>query len=347
MLTPTPMLHPSPLDIPGLFSGTFQALKQRFGLFVLITIIPVVLGVVLIIVGMATLITSAIAASSGDRASLPVGILLGMAFYLVGILAVGLGQLKSFGMMAVAAYEIAAGQRPDFRGLLARTRGFLPRMAPVIALAVGCAVLVGGAVFALVAGSLSYLDARRQGPDSALFAVLLGVPVLLGLVLAPIAYFLGTKLLYTIPATAIEHVGGIDGMKRSWRLTSGAFWRTLGYYLVAYFAVSIVTSMVTGFGQASMMPFFALVMSGANSSDPSAVLASFGAMIPAIAIFSILVLAVEVVAVPFLQSYVTYMFIDQVRRTEMPPPPAYGAPPQGYQQPWQGYQPPAPYPPQS
>jgi cellobiose-specific phosphotransferase system component IIC len=188
------------------------------------------------------------------------------------------------------------------------------------------------------------------------------VAVLLGLALAPISYFLLTKLLYTIPATAIEHLGGIDSMKRSWRLTSGAFWRTLGYYLVAYLAVSILTSLVSAFSQTSMMPIFALIRSSMNSPDPSAVLASFGAMIPAVAISSIIVLALEVIAVPFMQSYVTYMFIDQVRRKEMPP--AYGAPtqgygygyqpgqqaqpgpysaqpPQGYQQPGQGY-PPAP-----
>ncbi len=355
------MLRPSPLDIPGLFAGTFSALKQRLGLFVLITILPVVLGVVLIISGLAILITSLAIAASGNRAGLPIGILVGVAFYVLGILAAGLGQLKSFGMMAVAAYEIAAGQHPDFRGLLTRTRGFLPRMATVIAIAIGCGILLGGVFFALMASSLSYVEARRQGPESAVFAVFLGVTGLLGLALAPLSFFLRTRLLYTIPATAIENLGGIGGMKRSWSLTSGAFWRTLGYYLVAYFAVSILTSLVTGFSQISMMPFFTLVASAVNSSDPSAVLASFGALIPVVAISSILILAVEVVAVPFMQSYVTYMFIDQVRRSEMPPNPfGYGSPSQGYgygyqpgaqgqpgpygAQPPQGYRPPAQYP---
>jgi hypothetical protein len=181
-------------------------------------------------------------------------------------------------------------------------------------------------------------------------------------VLIPATYYLRTKLLYTIPATAIENVGGIDGMKRSWRLTSGAFWRTLGYYLVASIAVSVITSMVTGVGQFAMMPVIAATAPGANSSDPGAALAALGALIPAVVIMVILGTALEIVAVPFLQTYGAYMYLDQVRRSEMPatpfgyPPmqPGYGyapgpqgpyAPPPGpqYPQPGQGYPPPGQY----
>jgi hypothetical protein len=60
---------------------------------------------------------------------------------------------------------------------------------------------------------------------------------------------------------------------------------------------------------------------------------------------------VNVLTVPFLQTYITYMFIDQVRRSEMPPATPYGfAPAPGFGTPAGGQPPypPAPqqYPPQ-
>jgi len=53
VLTPTPLLRPSPLDISGLFAGTFEALKRRFGLFVLLALLPFLVAAVLVGSGVA------------------------------------------------------------------------------------------------------------------------------------------------------------------------------------------------------------------------------------------------------------------------------------------------------
>jgi hypothetical protein len=181
---------------------------------------------------------------------------------------------------------------------------------------------------------------------------------LMMLILLPLSYYFAVKLLYTVPATAIEAVGGIDGMKRSWRLTNGAFWRTLGYYLVAAIAVSIASSTISGIGQVGMVPMFASMGSSTNSRDPGAVLAAMAGLIPVFVIMGLLILALEAVAVPFMQTYITYMYIDQVRRSEMPaggsgysptggfyaqPNQYYGQPGQYYGQPGQPGQPNQPY----
>jgi hypothetical protein len=195
----------------------------------------------------------------------------------------------------------------------------------------------------------------------------------------PLSFYVQTKLLYTIPAVAIEQTGGIDGMKRSWTLTRGQFWRTFGYYLLASLAagaISYVVSFVTQMTMVPMMSGFDRTTSGAEA------LAQLAALVPVFLLTFALQMAVQLITVPFVNAYVAYMFIDQVRRSEMPaapygygtpapgygygyqagpqaqpgpygaqppqgygqPGPAYGQPPQGYGQPGQGYPPPAQYP---
>jgi hypothetical protein len=178
---------------------------------------------------------------------------------------------------------------------------------------------------------------------------------------------------------AIEQLGGVEGMQRSWRLTKGEFWRTFGYYLLASLAAGAVSYLVSFLGQMMTVP----MMSGFDrTGNSSQMMGQLAALVPIYLLILGLQMVVQLVTVPFLHAYVTYMYIDQVRRSEMPanpygygspsqgygygyqpgtqaqpgpygvqPPPGYGQPGQGYQQPGQGYQqpgqgypPPAQYP---
>jgi len=345
VLAPTPVLQPSPIDIGGLFSGSIEALKRRFGLLVLISLMPAL--AVLAVMALATMlmVPSIVALANGDRTAAPTGLIAGVALFVFGMLVAVLLQVKAYGMLSQAAYEIAQGQFPDFRGVLARTRGFLPRMASVIAIGVLAVVAIYGLFAILVFGAIGSVASSGQESASGALAVV-GLIMLLSLAAVPLGLFLGTKLLYTVPAVAIEGLGGIEGMKRSWNLTRGAFWRTLGYYLLAAFAVAMVSSTVSMIGQVALLPLGMNMSSLPDNPDPAQALAVVGAMIPAMLVIYALQVIVQMVAYPFLQSYLTYMFIDQVRRSEMPAPPAYGypggpgyyAPPgQYYAQPQQGY----------
>ena len=64
--------------------------------------------------------------------------------------------------------------------------------------------------------------------------------LVLFLVGIPLAIFLGTKLLYITQGVALEQRGGVEAMKRSWALTKGNFWRTLGYAILPQLAVGVV-----------------------------------------------------------------------------------------------------------
>lgn len=335
MLTPTPMLRPSPLDISGLFSGSFQALKQRFGLFLLIAFLPFIVSAVLVGAGVAIALSAGLVAYASNfrGAALPVGVLIGAGLLVVGVIATVLVQLKSQAMMSVAAYEIAQGGRPDMRGLFQRTRGFLVRMMPVILIAFAAVVAIYGVIFMLALGAAGTAARGGRAGNAAALGVI-GAIFLFAIVLIPLGIYVQTKLLYTLPAVAIEELGGIDGMKRSWRLTKGQFWRTFGYYLLASLAVGAVSYLVSFLGQMTMVP----MMSGFDRTASSAqMMAQLAALVPLYLITVGLQMAVQLITVPFLHSYVTYMFVDQVRRSEMPATPyGYGSPSQGY---GYGYQP--------
>nr|WP_300142339.1 glycerophosphoryl diester phosphodiesterase membrane domain-containing protein [Propionicimonas sp.] len=321
MSTSTPLLKPSPLDISGLFSASVGALRRRFGLFLLISLIPT--AVLLIVIAVFTAIfVSSLAAAGAMRSQPQPGVFIGaFALLLVGAVVALLAQLKTYGMMSVAAAEIADGQQPDIRGLFARTRGFLPRMAPVIAIVIGAII----AVYVLFVVVLIGMIAATNGRSSSASAVagIFGL-IVLGLVLIfPLSIYLSTKLLYTIPAAAIEQCSGIDAMKRSWSLTRGAFWRTLGYYLLAALVVNAASYVVGMVAQVAVLPLAARMSDVTSGAE---VLAALGTMIPVLGLVMLLQLAVQLVGVPFIQAYTTYMFIDQVRRSELPaaPPPGYG-----------------------
>lgn len=324
MLAPTPLLKPSPLDIGGLFSASFAALKRNVGLFVLIALLPTLITIVAIgAVFLVAVVGIGMGRLAGD--SLTGGAMVAAAALLfVGLLVGMLAQLKSYGMLSVAAYEVAQGGRPDFRGVLARSKGFLPRMAVVIAIGAAAAVLFYGLFLGVLIGTIA--AAGSAGSDSMRgLAAAFGVMVLLLLLAVPVGFYLTTKLLYTVPAVAIEQLDGIAGMRRSWNLTRGQFWRTLGYYLLASLAVSAISYVVSLVTQVVTVPLTIGMSSGASDAEA---MAALGAMLPLLVISVLLQVVVQVFALPFVQAYLTYMYIDQVRRSEQPPTPyGYGQPP--------------------
>ncbi len=331
VINPTPMLRPSPMDISGLFAASFQTLRSRLGLFLLLVIWPSLLAILVVLITVA-IIGGAAAAGNGN----PSGILLfvGFAFLFVGLILVWLAQLKVYGMMSLGAYEIAQGQRPDFKGLFARSKGYLPRFVALILLGIAVAIVVQ-LIFVLLFAGLFSAAGSTDNRGLAGFAVVL--MVLVFLVGIPLSVFLSIKLLYIVPAIAIEQYSGFNALKRSWSLTKGNFWRTFGFAIVPALAVGVISYLISTLAGLVSSP-----MTGRQPSDmtPGQLTAYALTLFPVLIISMILQLAVQLFTTPFLQSYYTYMYLDQIRRKELAPQQAGGYP--GQQYPPQGQQ----YPPQ-
>ncbi|MEA5119491.1 MAG: glycerophosphoryl diester phosphodiesterase membrane domain-containing protein [Propionicimonas sp.] len=345
MLAPTPLLRPSPMDLGGIFSGAMTALRRRFGLFFLLGLLPMLVAVVVVGIGVALIMAAVFeVARSRTFAVVPIGMIAGGAAILLGSLLSSLVQLKCTALVVQAAYEVAQGLTPDLRGLLNRTRGFLPRMLPVIGIGILAVIVAYGLLFGLFVGTVALNgDSGRASDDLA--GMVLAMVLLFAMI--PLIYFFSVKLLYTVPAVTIEQRNGFEAMKRSWQLTRGSFWRTFGYYLVGTLAVGAITYLAAILSELLLIPMF-LGMPSVFPDDPDQMLAILGPMAPLLVVAGLVQIVVTALTAPFLQAYITYMYLDQVRRSEQPTgsyrPPAA---PYGYypQPPAEGYGP--PFPPQA
>jgi hypothetical protein len=339
------------MELSGLFSGAITIFRKRLGLLISLALVPALISF-LLLGGSFAVIAAGVGQLRDFRSAAFQTIEMGLVALAVASFVSLLVQFKVYGLISTASYQVAQGQEPSLGSLLAHTKGLLPRLAGVIAIFVGLTL----AVYALIAVLLFSLAATSYGSsDSRAVTALVGVTILVFLVLMPLIFFVQIKLLYLLQAASLEQITGVAAMKRSWQLTKGAFWRTFGYYLIASAAVAAVSYVVSMITQVLTMPMMLNQSTGTSDS-----LSTLFAAIPAMAISMVLQSVVQAFTIPFIQAYITCMFIDQVRRSEMPPgfpggfgvAPGYGyptgnyppAPPQSYppQVPWQQPAPPVP-----
>lgn len=102
-------------------------------------------------------------------------------------------------------------------------------------------LLVGAAVLLVIA----ILSASSDGSTTGIvLAVLAAIVVGLGAIIA--AVFLGVRLSMSSAALILENVGVLDGIRRSWRLTKGSFWRVLGILVLAALIQGAVGALLGG-----------------------------------------------------------------------------------------------------
>lgn len=339
------MTHPSYRSAPGVgdvISQTFVLLRRRPGLFFGL---GAVAGAASLLAGLAMVATlwwgwtpfvMAVARMAWDRiGQLAIGWLaiVAVVSLLVGVITVLVG-----GLLIRLTRDTLEGRRPTPAELLRPLGGFAARMLPL--LAVGAVLYVAlMALFVLpLAPGLSTL--AEPYPDSEAIGLGIGIAVLMLLVATPVAVFLGVRLLYLVQVVAVEEIGGIAALRRSWRLTAGAFWRTFGTLLVAYLMVYAATMVVSLVSQV----FTVGAMAGLENSSPLSpeFLAAFlGAMVVPLVTQALL----QVAIFPFLQVVITVMYLNRTRELATPAP-APGQPPAPYGHPATPYPPnPAGYPP--
>jgi hypothetical protein len=125
--------------------------------------------------------------------------------------------------------------------------------------------------------------------------VLYAAALVAGLVafIVPGLYF-GIKLLFGIQTVVLEGQRDVAALRRSWQLSDGSFWRTLGVYVLV----------VVGAGVGSAV--IGLPLAGAASGADSAFLGLLGAMLS------------QVVVAPFVAIATTLLYFDLVERHDTP-----------------------------
>lgn len=225
------LLPPGPLSLGDIAGGAWRVYKARFGLFLKLLLMPfLIMFGITVAFGIALLLTL-LATPRGGQPALGPLVGLGVVFYIT-LLVVSLLVYVYQGRTAIAGIDLATGRtNPTSSNLADRTRGLLGRLIILVLLAIGLsiAVMIAIVVIAIPIGMAS--DATGAGSGSggaggALFAFLLVVAFYAAL------FWLSIKLLYTLTAMAEEQLDAIPAIKRSFQLTKGAFWKTLGYQIV-------------------------------------------------------------------------------------------------------------------
>lgn len=141
-----------------------------------------------------------------------------------GSLRRGLGRFLSYTWMSIVQYF----------AILLMT---IVVMIPVILL-FGVVAFAGAAV-----GATAFDDSNGIVGGIALVLILLCGYVFAILVAIAPATFLSARWIGAAPALMAENLGAMEALSRSWALTQGRLWRTIGYVVLLYVITAIVVSL--------------------------------------------------------------------------------------------------------
>lgn len=169
-----------------------------------------------------------------------------------------LGQTFSWGMYSTMVARGAVGMKTSlgqgFR-LLSGQWGRIILLFLLVAAGMVVLTLIFVLLLGVIAGMFSNADSNNP---SAVIAVILALMVAMAIP-AIIGVFFIVRWCLVVPAIVIENIGVFAALRRSWHLTRGHFWRTLGIALlfgIILFTVSLVIltplSFVSAFVLASL-----------------------------------------------------------------------------------------------
>jgi len=241
---PKPGLIPlRPLTLGDILSASFQVLRRNprptFGAALLIN--GVVLLVSIVVVGVVAFLafSRTFSGSEADQEALIAGAtgIVALSALIPGVVSIAANAILQ-GIIALEVARGTVGEKLTLRGLwsLAKGRiGTLVGWAFLVTSALGLAVLsvVGAVVAAAVTG----------GTAGIVGAVLIGL--LGGGALLVCGWWIGTRVSLVSTAIMIERLTLGAAIRRSWTLTTGYFWRTLGIQLLVAVVISVVSQIIS------------------------------------------------------------------------------------------------------
>jgi hypothetical protein len=239
---PKPGLIPlRPLTLGTILAASFQVLRRNprptFGFSLLVTgIIYIATFGVVGVVAFFAFSRLEFSTSSEDAEALTAGSFALIA--LSSLVPIALALVGSAIVQGVMALEVARGtlgEKLRLPGLWRAARGRVGALVGWSAL-LAAAVLVAIVVVVLIIGGIAALG----GPVGIAVSVLLGL--LFAAAALAAALWLGTKLALIPSVLMLERLPLRAAIARSWSLTTGYFWRTLGILLL----VSVIIQTVSG-----------------------------------------------------------------------------------------------------
>ncbi len=304
---PKPGLIPlRPLGFGTLLGAPFQVLRRNpkatFGSALIVQ--GVTLLVTLAVVGLVSFFALSRVASApvDEQDAVEAGAML--TIVLSALVPVALAIVASALLQGVIVLEVSRATLGEKLRLGALWRQVGRRVWPLVGwtLLLSAALLVG----VLLIGGLVFVCVLLGGAWIAL-AVIVGVFGGLGLV--ALGAWVTTKTAVVPSLIVLERLGIRQAIRRSWSLTGGFFWRTLGVLLLISVIVNVVAQIVT----TPLSLLFSVVLS---LIDPNA---AFDAYIPAIVLYVLtllIALVLGAVAAVVQSAAVALIYIDLRMRKE-------------------------------
>ncbi len=310
----------SPSSVFDLLSQTFRALGRRFWTLYLVQVGAMLIGV-LAFYGLNILLYDELIIAVNRSRSSPAT--WGRLLWTVigGLLAVivvsQLAQLRAYFVSVAVADRTLAGDKPSFGKMWRDSSGALRRSLSLLGLWYLAGLL--GALPIIV--TLVYIGQNLDTPDQSNRAVVVGLMFLASIlwmcILSVVQVFLFVRWVFVGQLLTLGKVKARDSLRCSWRLTSGAFMRTVGRLIVGSFiaAVPIVGALAIG------TVFGAKIISRFDSVGESENLGQFESALTSVLIravlLSLLVALILALVNVFLVVYVTAMYRDQCYRASL------------------------------
>ncbi|WP_406831921.1 glycerophosphoryl diester phosphodiesterase membrane domain-containing protein [Pedococcus sp. KACC 23699] len=288
-----------PLGFGDILEGAFAAMRRNprtfFGLALLTSL--AVLLLLAAVGALGYLVVSQVGSSGAADVFLAIGTIGGFTLLYV---ASAVTSVALTGMLSYPVGEAVLGRKPSIGETWRRTRGMLPRLTGLCLILFIPVVIVFAGLVALV------IVAFDHGSNVA------GAAGIVALVAALVAMaYVGVRLALATPALVLEELAVVAALRRSWALTRGRFWRTLGVLFVSSLIVGVVQQ-VLGFG-------FQIVGAALGVAFTSTVGGQAGDVGFAVVLFGVTVvgsLLASLLAQPFLAAVGALLYTDARIRKE-------------------------------
>lgn len=279
---PQPALFPlRPMSFGELFSTSFKLLRTNIGVSlgsgVIVMAVTSLLTIVVPLIVAAWVSNRVAMAATEDRdvvaASAPFWFLISM---IPGVLLTLFGSALLQVIIARVVASASLNQPLGFKqawGMAAK------RMWPMLgyfllqALISFVVLLVLGGLMALFIWLLVSGGAHR-GPTTGQILGIITVALVFGLGIIAAFYFFQIKLMFGPAAVTLERLGPLAALKRSWTLSNGYFWRSLGVVLLIGMIVAMATQAV-GMLTSFVLPIVSAILiptgSVAEGQEPIAI----------------------------------------------------------------------------
>jgi membrane-anchored glycerophosphoryl diester phosphodiesterase (GDPDase) len=284
---PKPGLIPlRPLTLGPILGASFQVMRRNpratLGPALILSVVLTIVTAVGLTAYIGALSRIGFAANDADADALAAGsLVVSLLVFLLGggAVVVATGVLQALIVTEVARGTV--GEKLTLRQLWDRARGRLGAvvgytllliLVAAVAITIFFAIIIG-ITFAVSAGSIGSSTTNPADIMGVMFATLGVILLGYGAALA-IALWLGTKLAFVPAAIVLERLPIRAAIVRSWTLTRGYFWRTLGIQLLVAVMISFATNVVTfPISLILSLGMSVLIPTGGSTADPSTAIA--------------------------------------------------------------------------